>query len=122
YGISTGLAVKIYKAYGDASLNVVRQQPYRLARDIHGIGFLTADKIARALGMKSDDPARIEAGGRHVLSTFTNDGHVFTRQPHPPARYLARQPAERRAAPRRGHGHAGGWRPAAGRSIDDAAR
>jgi len=81
YGISTGLAVKIYKAYGDAALNVVRQQPYRLARDIHGIGFLTADKIARALGMQSDDPARIEAGVRHVLSTFTNDGHVFTRQP-----------------------------------------
>src|SRR5438874_12838546 len=81
YGISTGLAVKIYKAYGDAALNVVRQQPYRLARDIHGIGFLTADKIARALGMKSDDPARIEAGVRHVLSTFTNDGHVFTRRP-----------------------------------------
>jgi exodeoxyribonuclease V alpha subunit len=81
YGISTGLAVKIYKAYGDAALNVVRQQPYRLARDIHGIGFLTADKVARALGMKSDDPARIEAGVRHVLSTFTNDGHVFTRQP-----------------------------------------
>jgi exodeoxyribonuclease V alpha subunit len=80
YGISTGLAVKIYKAYGDAALGVVRKEPYRLARDIFGIGFLTADKIARALGMKVDDPARMEAGVRHVLSSFTNDGHVFTKR------------------------------------------
>jgi exodeoxyribonuclease V alpha subunit len=80
YGISTGLAVKIYKAYGDAALGVVRKEPYRLARDIFGIGFLTADKIARALGMKVDDPARMDAGVRHVLGTFTNDGHVFTRR------------------------------------------
>ncbi len=77
YGVSTSLAVKIYKAYGDAALNVVRKQPYRLARDIYGIGFLTADKIARALGMKVDDPARIEAGVRHVLGQLSDDGHVF---------------------------------------------
>ncbi|MBI1800375.1 MAG: ATP-dependent RecD-like DNA helicase, partial [Chloroflexi bacterium] len=77
HGVSTGLAAKIYKAYGDASLNVVRREPYRLARDIYGIGFLTADRIARALGMKPDDPARIEAGVRHVLSEFSDDGHVF---------------------------------------------
>lgn len=77
HGVSTSLAVKIYKQYGDAALNVLRNEPYRLARDIFGIGFLTADKIAMALGMRADDPARIEAGVEHVLSRFTDDGHVF---------------------------------------------
>ncbi len=80
HGVSTTLAVKIYKAYGDAALNVVRNDPYRLARDIWGIGFLTADKIARATGVKPDDPARIEAGARYVLGSFSDDGHVFARR------------------------------------------
>jgi len=77
HDVSTALAVKIYKAYGDGALHVVQREPYRLARDIYGIGFLTADKIARALGIKEDDPARIEAGVRYVLSQFGDDGHVF---------------------------------------------
>src|SRR5512142_2817043 len=72
HGVSTSLAVKIYKEYGDGALHVLSKEPYRLARDIYGIGFLTADKIARALGMKVDDPARIEAGVRHVLSQFSD--------------------------------------------------
>lgn len=80
HGVSTALAVKIYKAYGDGALHVVQREPYRLARDIYGIGFLTADKIARALGVKPDDPARIAAGVRHVLSTFSDEGHVFARR------------------------------------------
>jgi exodeoxyribonuclease V alpha subunit len=80
YGISTGLAVKIFKAYGDKSLTVVRNEPYRLARDIFGIGFVTADKIARALGMTIDNPARIEAGVRYVLGKFSDEGHVFARR------------------------------------------
>jgi len=77
HGVSTALAVKIYKQYGDGALNILRNEPYRLARDIYGIGFLTADKIARALGMKEDDPARIEAGVEYVLAKFIDDGHVF---------------------------------------------
>lgn len=77
HGVSTSLAVKIYKAYGDGALNIVRNDPYRLARDIWGIGFLTADKIARALGIQPDDPARIQAGVRYVLGKFSDDGHVF---------------------------------------------
>jgi exodeoxyribonuclease V alpha subunit len=77
HGMSTALAVKIYKQYGDGALNVLQNEPYRLARDIYGIGFLTADKIARALGMKEDDPARIEAGVEYVLAKFVDDGHVF---------------------------------------------
>ncbi len=77
HGVSTSLAVKIYKAYGDGALNVVRNDPYRLARDIYGIGFLTADKIAQAMGVKPDAPARIDAGVRYVLGQFSDDGHVF---------------------------------------------
>lgn len=77
HGVSTSLAVRIYKAYGDGALHVLQNEPYRLARDIYGIGFLTADKIAQALGMRPDDPARIEAGVRHILGKFADDGHVF---------------------------------------------
>ena len=62
HGVSTGLAVKIYKQYGDDSLNIVRTDPYQLARDIWGIGFRTADKIAQALGLPADAPTRLEAG------------------------------------------------------------
>lgn len=80
HGVSTGLAVKIYKVYGDEALSIVCREPYRLARDIYGIGFITADKIARALGMQHDDPARVTAGVRHVLSTFSDEGHVFARR------------------------------------------
>ncbi len=80
HGISTSLAVKIYKEYGDGALHILRNEPYRLARDIYGIGFLTADKIARALGMRADDPARIEAGVLYHLSAFVEDGHVFARR------------------------------------------
>ena len=57
HNVSTSHAVKIYKTYGDASIDVVRHDPYRLARDIYGIGFLTADKIARELGLAQDSPS-----------------------------------------------------------------
>ena len=56
HGVSTNLAIKIYKQYGDQSLPVVREDPYRLARDIYGVGFKTADRIAQALGLPSDQP------------------------------------------------------------------
>lgn len=80
HGVSTALAVKIYKQYGDGALHVVQNEPYRLARDVYGIGFLTADKIAQATGIQPDDPARMEAGVRHVLGQFSDDGHVFARR------------------------------------------
>jgi len=89
HGVSTGLAVKIYKAYGDASISVVKNQPYRLARDVYGIGFLTADKIAQAIGIAHNDPQRIAAGVEHVLNTFGDDGHVFAHRPE-----LVRKAAE----------------------------
>lgn len=77
HGVSTGLAVKIYKTYGDQALEVVQTDPYRLARDIYGVGFKTADKIAQALGLPSDHPSRIEAGVVYLLNEMTDDGHVY---------------------------------------------
>jgi exodeoxyribonuclease V alpha subunit len=77
HGVSTGLAVKIYKTYEDDAIGVVRSEPYRLARDVYGIGFKTADKIAREMGFAVDDPARIQAGLRYALSAFSDEGHCF---------------------------------------------
>jgi exodeoxyribonuclease V alpha subunit len=77
YGVSTGLAIKIYKQYGSQALDLVKNDPYRLARDIHGVGFKTADKIAQALGLPSDHPGRVEAGLIYQLNEFSDDGHVF---------------------------------------------
>ena len=64
HGVSTNLAVKIYKTYGDKSLETVQQNPYQLERDIYGVGFKTADRLARALGLPTGHPSRIEAGNR----------------------------------------------------------
>ena len=80
HNVSTAHAVKIYKTYGDASIDVVRSDPYRLAKDIHGIGFLTADKIARELGLAHDSPQRVRAGIAYTLSQMADDGHVFAPQ------------------------------------------
>ncbi len=79
-GVSTSLAVKIYKTYGDSAIAVVRNDPYRLARDIHGIGFITADKIARNLGIAADAPERVAAGVAYVLSQKADEGHVYVPQ------------------------------------------
>lgn len=75
--VSTSLATKIYKRYGDDSIEIVRADPYRLAQDIYGIGFLTADKIAQALGMAPDSPQRIAAGVEYTLNQSTDEGHVY---------------------------------------------
>ena len=80
HNITTSHAVRIYKTYGDASIDVVRNDPYRLARDIHGIGFLTADKIARELGMAHDSPQRVQAGISYTLGKMADDGHVYAPQ------------------------------------------
>lgn len=75
--ISTNLAVKIYKTYGNDSLRVVRQNPYQLERDIYGVGFKTADRIARNLGLPNEHPSRIEAGNIFVLNELVQEGHVY---------------------------------------------
>jgi exodeoxyribonuclease V alpha subunit len=80
HGVSTNLAVKIYKTYGDESLAVVQQTPYRLVKDVHGIGFITADKIAQALGLAHDDPGRVEAGIAYTLNRMAEEGHVYMPQ------------------------------------------
>ncbi len=79
--ISTSLAIKIYKSYGDDAVSKVQENPYRLARDIWGIGFLTADRIARSLGLPDDSPHRMEAGVIYALNEATNDGHTFVPRP-----------------------------------------
>jgi len=77
HGVSTNLAVKIYKTYGDKSLETVQQDPYQLERDIYGVGFKTADRIARALGLPVDHPSRIEAGIVFALNEMIDEGHVY---------------------------------------------
>ena len=77
HGVSSTYAVKIYKAYGDNSISVVKENPYRLALDISGIGFKTADKIARNMGIDPGSQIRAEAGIIHVLSELVNEGHVY---------------------------------------------
>ncbi|MFQ5407264.1 MAG: ATP-dependent RecD-like DNA helicase [Anaerolineales bacterium] len=89
HGVSTSLAVKIFKQYGDESEAVVSSDPYRLARDIWGIGFKTADKIAQNLGLPPDAPTRIEAGVTHALNEAIDDGHVYM-----PVEPLARKTAD----------------------------
>jgi exodeoxyribonuclease V alpha subunit len=76
-GVSTSLAVRIYKQYTEASIGVVRNEPYRLAADVWGIGFKTADTIAKAVGIPHDSPQRIKAGLQFTLSEATGNGHCF---------------------------------------------
>jgi exodeoxyribonuclease V alpha subunit len=74
-GVSTSRAVRIYKTYGEQAIDRVQSDPYTLARDIHGIGFATADRIAQNIGIPHDSILRACAGLDHVLLEATNDGH-----------------------------------------------
>ena len=76
-GVSTSIAVRIYKKYGDSSISVVKNSPYRLAADVWGIGFKTADTIAQAVGIPHDSPERVKAGLQYTLSQATDNGHCF---------------------------------------------
>ncbi len=77
YGISTLYAVKIFKAYGEKAIEIVKTNPYQLARDIYGIGFFSADRIALSMGFERDGDPRIEAGVKHVLAASRDEGHCF---------------------------------------------
>jgi len=77
HGVGSGYAARIYKQYGNESINVVRENPYRLATDVFGIGFVTADKIAEKLGFARDSELRAEAGILYVLHGLTDEGHVY---------------------------------------------
>ncbi len=77
HGVSTSYAIKIYKSYGSAAVRWVRDNPYRLALDVHGIGFATADRIAASLGISRLAPQRLAAGALHVLGEAADRGHLY---------------------------------------------
>jgi len=77
HGISSGYATKIFKQYGPRSIQIVKENPYRLATDIFGIGFVTADSIAKKLGFAKDSGVRVEAGILYVLNRLADEGHVY---------------------------------------------
>jgi exodeoxyribonuclease V alpha subunit len=76
-GVSTSLGVRIYKTYRDEAIEVVRREPYRLAGEVWGIGFKTADQLAHSLGIPHDSPQRVKAGLQFALSQATEDGHCY---------------------------------------------
>jgi exodeoxyribonuclease V alpha subunit len=76
-GVTTSIAVRIYKQYGDASIDTVKSEPYRLAADVWGVGFKTADAIATAVGIPHDSPERVKAGLQYTLSQGSDAGNCF---------------------------------------------
>ncbi len=75
HGVSTSRAVRIFKTYGHDAISVMTEDPYRLARDIRGIGFRSADAIAMRLGLTKESPKRLRAGISYALQTATDEGH-----------------------------------------------
>lgn len=100
HDIGASFAVRIYKHYGPQALSIVQENPYRLAMDIRGIGFLTADALAAKLGFESEHPLRIQAGTLYTLMKQIDDGHVYY-----PRRALVNRPvpssASRKSSSRR---------------------
>ena len=80
HGVGTARAVRIYKTYGNEAITRVRENPCRLALDIQGIGFKTADTLAQWLGILRDAVIRAQAGVRHVRQEFAEDGHCAVHQ------------------------------------------
>lgn len=76
YDVSPSFAQRIFKVYGDKSVKILKEEPYKIASDIFGIGFKTADTIAKKLGIALHDPMRLQAGIEYVLYELTHDGHV----------------------------------------------
>jgi exodeoxyribonuclease V alpha subunit len=77
HGLSTNLALKIHKEYGEEAPAILQEDPYRLARDIHGVGFKTADDVAQKLGLPTDSPSRIQARLLYTLEEETGLGHTY---------------------------------------------
>jgi len=80
HGVSTAYAAKIYRQYGKKSIETVRGNPYRLAEDIWGIGFKTADAIASRMGYEKNDPRRCKSGLSYTLSQLADEGHVYAEE------------------------------------------
>jgi exodeoxyribonuclease V alpha subunit len=81
HGASHKLALRIWKHYGDRTASIVQRSPYRLALEVTGVGFKTADRIAQSLGISHDHPERCQAGVLHSLSELAEAGHVFADRP-----------------------------------------
>ncbi|HKD75550.1 MAG TPA: ATP-dependent RecD-like DNA helicase, partial [Ktedonobacterales bacterium] len=94
HGVSPTYAAKIYKQYGAEAITIVTENPYRLASDIYGIGFITADTIARNVGVAPDSEFRYRAGISYVLQLASDDGHCFL-----PENELAARAAKHLALP-----------------------
>ncbi len=77
YGVSTAYAAKIYRQYGKESIDNVKEKPYRLADDIWGIGFKTADGIASKMGYEKNNLRRCKSGISYTLNELSNEGHVY---------------------------------------------
>ncbi|MEK7783585.1 MAG: ATPase, T2SS/T4P/T4SS family, partial [Candidatus Binatota bacterium] len=77
HGVGSALALRIYRAFGAETVARVKENPYCLAREIYGVGFVLADRIARSMGISSDSPLRVQAGLLHVLRKFSDEGHSF---------------------------------------------
>lgn len=80
YGVSTAYAAKIYRQYGKESIDTVKSNPYKLADDIWGIGFKTADGIANKMGYENNDPRRCKSGINYTLSELADEGHVYAEE------------------------------------------
>lgn len=80
YGVSTAYAAKIYRQYGKDSIDTVKGNPYKLADDIWGIGFKTADGIANKMGYENNDPRRCKSGINYTLSELADEGHVYAEE------------------------------------------
>lgn len=76
YGLSPALCLRVYKQYSIESIHILRNQPYRVAREVHGVGFKTADKIAINTGIPNDSPQRIDAGIEYVMQDLQDNGHT----------------------------------------------
>jgi exodeoxyribonuclease V alpha subunit len=86
HGASPALAARIVRRYGASAMNVVAREPYRLALDVSGVGFKTADRIAATIGVARDSPGRMQAAVLQVVHDLTDDGHVWTARPEVVAR------------------------------------
>ena len=78
HGVGASLALRIYRVFGADTISRVRENPYALAREVHGIGFLLADRLAHQIGVRGDFPLRVQAGVLHVLSEMAERGHCYT--------------------------------------------
>jgi exodeoxyribonuclease V alpha subunit len=77
HGVPASTALRIFRAYGEGTMGILQNEPHRLAADVRGIGFATADQIAQRIGIAHDHPTRLQAGLLYVLGQAQDEGHVF---------------------------------------------